>query len=74
MIFVFRMTEQNLFCEGHDENKNSGFSERKTGFALTLQDLSLGINEVNPLLLTWPHPLLSPAPWRAGADKSRGVT
>jgi hypothetical protein len=26
MIFVFRMNEQNLFCEGRDENKNSGFS------------------------------------------------
>jgi len=26
MIFVFRMTEQNLFCEDRDENKNSGFS------------------------------------------------
>jgi hypothetical protein len=26
MIFVFRMKEQNLFCEGRDENKNSGFS------------------------------------------------
>jgi hypothetical protein len=21
MVFIFRMTEQNLFCEGHDENK-----------------------------------------------------
>jgi hypothetical protein len=31
-----------------------------------LQDLSLGINEVNPLL--------SRVPWSAGADKSRGVT
>jgi len=27
MIFVFRMNEQNLFCEVRDENKNSGFSE-----------------------------------------------
>ena len=37
MVFIFRMTEQNLFCEGHDENKNTLFFVSKNrvcfGFA-----------------------------------------
>jgi hypothetical protein len=29
--FVFRMTEQNLFCEGHDKNKILFFRPKKQG-------------------------------------------
>jgi hypothetical protein len=37
------MTEQYLYCERHDENKNTRFFEGKTGIALALQGSPSGI-------------------------------
>ena len=52
-ILVFRMIEQNLFCEDRAENKNIQFFNEKLNLLWLCKDLQKGLAEGNPPALNF---------------------